>query len=114
MHLRAQKHVDRGGRMPASLRTGIVVAVWLGAAMLVSVTPAVAGSIFGPEPVPDWVKTAVAQKLPAFPGKPKAVVLLDETIYTVGADGRATEHVRRVVKILRPTGTRLRVSRCLV
>jgi transglutaminase-like putative cysteine protease len=63
------------------------------------------GSIFGSaEPVPDWVKTAVARKLPEFPGNPKAVVLLDETTYTVGADGRATKHVRYVVKILRPQG----------
>jgi hypothetical protein len=63
-----------------------------------------AGSIFGPAPLPDWVKAAAAQKLPVFPGTPKAVVLLDETTYTVGSDGRAVEHVRRVVKILRPQG----------
>jgi hypothetical protein len=63
-----------------------------------------AGSIFGTAPVPDWVKSAAAQKLPVFPGTPKAVVLLDETTYTVGSDGRAVEHVRRVVKILRPQG----------
>jgi hypothetical protein len=50
------------------------------------------------------VKTAAQQKLPVFSGNPKAVVLLDESTYTVGADGRATEHVRCVVKILRPQG----------
>jgi hypothetical protein len=61
-------------------------------------------SIFGPAPLPDWVKTAAQQKLPTFPGAPKAVVLLDQTTYTVGSDGRAVEHVRRVVKILRPQG----------
>jgi hypothetical protein len=54
--------------------------------------------------VPDWVKAAVAQPMPKFPGTPKAAVLLDETTYTVGSDGRAVEHVRRVVKILRPQG----------
>jgi transglutaminase-like putative cysteine protease len=63
-----------------------------------------AGSLFGPPPVPDWVKTARAQTLPAFPGSPKAVVLLDERTYTVAPDGKATEHVRFVVKILRPQG----------
>jgi hypothetical protein len=72
---------------------------------ILSATPMFAGgSIFGPAPVPDWVKAAAAQKLPAFPGRPKAVMLLDETTYTVGTDGRAVEHVRRVVKILRPQG----------
>lgn len=62
-------------------------------------------SIFGSAPpVPDWVKTAAQGKLPVIPGTPKAVVLLDETTYTVGVDGRATRHVRHVVKILRPQG----------
>jgi hypothetical protein len=63
-----------------------------------------AASIFGAAPLPEWVKTAAAQKLPVFPGTPKAAVLLDERTYTVGQDGRAVEHVRRVVKILRPQG----------
>ncbi len=63
-----------------------------------------AGNPFGPPPVPDWVRTAAQQKLPEFHGNPKAVVLLDETTYTVDAKGQAIQHVRRVVKILRPQG----------
>jgi hypothetical protein len=54
--------------------------------------------------VPEWVRTEAKQTLPKLPEKSKAVVLLDERTYTVGADGRATEHVRCVVKILRPQG----------
>jgi Domain of Unknown Function with PDB structure (DUF3857)/Transglutaminase-like superfamily len=50
------------------------------------------------------VKTAAQQKVPEFHGNPKAVVLLEETTYTVDAKGQAIEHVRRVVKILRPQG----------
>ncbi len=62
-------------------------------------------SIFGSsQQVPDWVKAAAEQKLPEFHGNPEAVVLLEETTYTVDTHGRATEHVRRVVKILRPQG----------
>ena len=53
---------------------------------------------------PDWVRAAAAQSLPVLPSSTKAVVLLNEETYTVGADGRATVHVRRVVKILRPQG----------
>lgn len=69
------------------------------------VVPANAASFFGSsQTVPDWVKAAAEQKLPEFHGNPKAVVLLDETTYTVDPSGRATEHVRRVVKILRPQG----------
>jgi hypothetical protein len=73
-------------------------------AALLVVPGVAAASIFGPAPLPDWVKAAAQQKLPEFPGTPKAVVLLDDTTYTVGSDGRAVEHVRRVVKILRPQG----------
>ncbi len=55
-------------------------------------------------PVPEWVHLATAQSLPALPSSTKAIVLLDEEVYTVGTDGRATLHVKRVVKILRPQG----------
>jgi Domain of Unknown Function with PDB structure (DUF3857)/Transglutaminase-like superfamily len=54
--------------------------------------------------VPDWVRAAAAQTVPAYPPRTNAVVLLDDTTYTVAPDGRATEHYRRVVKILRPEG----------
>jgi transglutaminase-like putative cysteine protease len=82
----------------------VAVAV-AGMALLMGVVPASAGSLFGSsQPVPDWVKTAAQEKLPEFHGNPKAVVLLDETTYTVDEKGQAIEHVRRVVKILRPQG----------
>jgi hypothetical protein len=58
----------------------------------------------GGSSVPEWVRTAAAQPLPKFPGTPKAVVLLDEITFTVGTDGRAVQHMRQVVKILRPQG----------
>ena len=54
--------------------------------------------------VPDWVTAAAAQKLPDYPPETNAVVLLDDTTYTVAPDGRAVEHCRHVVKILRPQG----------
>lgn len=53
---------------------------------------------------PDWVRAAAAQPLPTLPASTKAVVLLEDETYTVAPDGRATERVRRVVKILRPQG----------
>lgn len=84
-----------GGRALAALVLGIVS---------LSGVAARGASMFGSSAVPDWMKAAADQKLPEFQGAPKAVVLLDETTYTVDASGRATEHVRRVVKILRPQG----------
>ncbi|HEY4357232.1 MAG TPA: DUF3857 domain-containing protein [Acidobacteriaceae bacterium] len=54
--------------------------------------------------VPDWVKAVAQKSLPAFPETAKAAVLLNETTYTVDSDGQAVEHVRMVIKILRPQG----------
>jgi hypothetical protein len=50
------------------------------------------------------VRAAAALGLPQYPAETNAVVLLEDTTYTVAPDGRAVEHVRRVVKILRPQG----------
>ena len=54
--------------------------------------------------VPDWVKAAMAEPLTDVGENARAVVLLEETTLTVSADGKAVEHRRCVVKILRPTG----------
>jgi hypothetical protein len=54
--------------------------------------------------VPDWVTAAAAQKLPNYPTNTDAVVLLDDTTYTVAPDGTAIGHYRYAVKILRPQG----------
>jgi hypothetical protein len=54
--------------------------------------------------VPDWVTAAAGQSVPSYPPETKAVVLLDDIQYKVATDGRAVEHRRRVVKILRPQG----------
>jgi hypothetical protein len=71
------------------------------AGMLLGVAPpALAKS----DSVPDWVRTAAAQTIPHYRAETNAVVLLDDITYSVGADGQAVEHRRRVVKILRPQG----------
>lgn len=62
--------------------------------------PAFAGST----QVPDWVKVAAAEKLPAYPADTRAIVLLEETALNVQPEGKSTNRVRRVVKILRPQG----------
>ncbi len=54
--------------------------------------------------VPDWVREAAAKTLPTYAPETNAVVLLDDTTYSVAPNGQATEHHRRVVKILRPAG----------
>jgi hypothetical protein len=69
--------------------------------LLISALPTFASK---PDSVPDWVRTAAQQKLPPYPPDTNAVVLLEDTTYTVAPDGSATEHFRSVVKILRPQG----------
>ena len=54
--------------------------------------------------VPDWVRAVIAQPAEKYPADTSAVVLLDEITFKVDADGKAVEHRRRIVKILRPAG----------
>jgi hypothetical protein len=64
----------------------------------------VRSSLAAKDSVPEWVRAASQQKLPAYPPDTNAVVLLDDTTLTVTADGHAVEHHRRAVKILRQAG----------
>jgi Domain of Unknown Function with PDB structure (DUF3857)/Transglutaminase-like superfamily len=66
-----------------------------------AVVPAFASK---PDSVPDWVRTAAQQKVPEYSAETNAVILLDDTTYTVAPDGSAVEHHRHVIKILRPQG----------
>jgi transglutaminase-like putative cysteine protease len=61
-------------------------------------------SAFATDKVPDWVRAEADQKLPPLPEKARSVILLDEHTYTIQPNGQAIEHVRSVVKILRPQG----------
>jgi hypothetical protein len=54
--------------------------------------------------VPDWVRDAAKEALPAYKGDPDAVVLLRDVHYSVQANGQAVEHYREVIRILRPQG----------
>lgn len=76
-------------------RTGVVLSL-----LAAGITPAFCSK----DAVPDWVKAAAAEPLGTYPSNTDAVVLLDELTLTVGNDGKAVEHHRYVVKILRPSG----------
>ncbi len=54
--------------------------------------------------VPDWVRTAASQSIPSYSPETNAVVLLEQTTFSVAPNGMATEHYRHVLKILRPQG----------
>lgn len=54
--------------------------------------------------IPDWVRQAAAQPMGVYPPDTNAVVLLDQTDFTVLGPGDYIEHSRHVVKVLRPDG----------
>jgi hypothetical protein len=72
--------------------------------LVVLVALATAYSSYASDTVPDWVRTAAQTPLPKLPESTKAVVLLDEQVYTVASNGKATTNERVVIKILRPQG----------
>jgi hypothetical protein len=56
------------------------------------------------QPVPDWAVEAAKVKTPEYAKDAEAVVLLEEYVDTVDANGRATERHRKVIRILKPQG----------
>ena len=72
--------------------------------LCIFVIAGVQGAFASKDSVPDWVRSAAAQTIPAYPPEITAVVLLDDKTLTVSPDGHAIEHHRNVVKILRPSG----------
>ncbi|MHB1022885.1 MAG: DUF3857 domain-containing transglutaminase family protein [Acidobacteriaceae bacterium] len=54
--------------------------------------------------VPDWVREAAKEALPPYSVTTNAVILLEDTTCTVQPDGKAVEHYREVILILRPQG----------
>ncbi len=70
-------------------------------ALLLAAMPAHAG---GSNPPPDWVAAAAHAPAPVVAPTAKAVILDEEETLTVGADGKAVKHVRRVLRILRQSG----------
>jgi transglutaminase-like putative cysteine protease len=79
--------------------------------LMVVCTPAHAGlsSLFSNEkhdPVPQWGLEAAKTPTPAYVKDAASVVLFDEYVETVDAQGRATEREREAIRILKPQGRR--------
>lgn len=70
----------------------------LGVALIVVSHAAAAAS------APQWVVAAAAEKLPELPKDTDAVVLLDETVFTVLPSGGVTTQYRRAVRVLTAKG----------
>ena len=74
-------------------------------AAMASVAPCAAG-IFGKDklPVPQWGLDAYKTKTPADIKDAPAVILFDEYVETVDAQGRSVEREREAIRILKPQG----------
>lgn len=63
-----------------------------------------AANAFAGEEAPPWLQQAAAQKAPAYDKTVPAVVLLDESVMTIGDDGRITTTSTYAVRILQREG----------
>ena len=90
----------RTGRMEAAvLRSFIAAAVF-------AVLPMQARSgIFGKnQPLPDWAVQASKTHTPDYVKDASAVILYDEYVETIDANGRPTEREREAIRVLKPQG----------
>ena len=78
-------------------------ALFLAAALLLSacLQPSFAKSN---QPVPDWAMQAYKTPIPDYAKDAAAVILYDEFVETIDAQGRAVERERRVKRVLKPQG----------
>ena len=75
------------------------------AALLVSTgKPAIAGIFGGSQPIPAWGLQAYKTKVPDYAKDAPALILYDETVETVDAQGRAVERERIAKRVLKPQG----------
>jgi hypothetical protein len=58
------------------------------------------------KPIPDWGLEAAKTKTPEYAKDAAAVILFDEYVESIDAQGRATERERTAVRILKPQGRR--------
>jgi hypothetical protein len=75
-------------------------------ALLLSVCNPGHANIFGKstQPVPQWGLDAAKTPTPAYDKDASAVILFDEYVETVDAQGRAVEREREAIRILKPQG----------
>ncbi len=88
----------------SSLRAGAVVVA--GLALASGAARAAGAGWFGSKdaPLPQWGQDAAKTPTPAYAGGAASVVLYDEYVETIDAEGRATERERQAIRILQPQG----------
>jgi transglutaminase-like putative cysteine protease len=72
--------------------------------LLLAASPSFASWFNSDKPIPDWGLEAAKTHTPAYAKDFSAVILFDEYVETVDAQGRATEREREAIRILKPQG----------
>ena len=85
---------------PAARLTHTMVAVIL----ISACRPGIAGIFSKSQPVPDWALQANKTHTPDYAKDAAAVILYDEYVETIDAQGRAVEREREAIRILKPQG----------
>ncbi len=97
--------------MIAGSRMRVPLVCVVAASLLAGATPPARAALFGNDPVPQWALDASKTKTPDYVGDAATVILYDEYVETIDAQGRATERERQAIRILKPQG---RGSSCSV
>lgn len=91
--------------MSIRLRTPVRLQPLFVAAIIASTcTPGWAGIFNHNQPLPDWALEANKTRTPDYAKDAAAVILYDEYVETIDANGRATEREREAIRILKPQG----------
>ncbi len=78
----------------------------LAALLLLAASPGFASMFSKDKPIPDWAVDAAKTPTPANAKDAAVVILFDEYVETIDAQGRATEREREAIRILKPQGRR--------
>ena len=97
--------INRQCCSPLRMRNQISRYDWQAAGLLIAILlPSLGGAPIARADVPDWLRAAAQQPLPAYPKNTVAVQLLHEEITTVKDNSDIETRFRVVYKILRPEG----------
>jgi len=91
--------------MKPELRTPASRLVLFAAAVIAAFPWSASAGIFGKnQPLPDWAVQVSKTHTPEYAKDAPAVILYDESVETIDANGRATEREREAIRILKPQG----------
>ncbi|MFZ0743015.1 MAG: DUF3857 domain-containing protein [Terracidiphilus sp.] len=82
----------------------LIARILVAAVALFACTPGFASWFSKGQPVPQWGLDAAKTKTPDYVKDASAVILFDEYIETIDAQGRAVEREREAIRILQPQG----------